>query len=215
MSTFKIYPDTLIRLAKVVGFFEPNVSQEVKSQLQTVRLENKNGKCLAIATNVKIAVAEYIGPTTEPDSVCHVKLKDELMDYVRLLQGRNEMVVFTTIPEIGMSTAQVGTGGGFIGDVCYWFDSTPLNDWNSWFVEPPKQSSGIMCWDVFHVEALLQASPSGKVVFPEFINADRPVLLRDRYESQTWYGVFLPSDKLTPDLRHEVQNCYMPDWLKK
>lgn len=212
MSTYKIYPDSLLRLAKVLTFFESNVSDETKAKINTIRIENKGGQSLAVATNRKIASIENLGPTTFPDGVCHLKITPYFLDAAKRAAQKNSSIIITVIPALAMATAQL-SASEYISDACLWFDSTPLDDWRSWVVKAPEVSTGIMCWDLFHVETLISASPSGKVVFPEYIDASKPLMIRDRYRDQEWIGIFLPGETLPPDAVREINERMVPAWL--
>jgi hypothetical protein len=213
MSTYKIWGETLLRLANVVSFFESNVTEDLKSKIKTIRLENKAGRTVAIATNQKIGAVEYIGPTEAPDGVCYLNLSENLLNAAKKVAEQNQSLTITVIPEIAMATAQAGINGEFVADVCLWFDSSPLDKWRTWIVPPAQCSKGIMCWDLFHLELLMKASPTGHVVFPEFIDVSTPILLRDKFKDQEWLGIFIPSDKLTPDMERVIKERYLPTWL--
>lgn len=213
MSTYRIGAETFLRLANVLSFFEPTLGEETRKLINTIRLENKDGRSVAVVTNNKIAVIEALGKTDFADGVCHVALIPQLMEAAKRAADRGLPITFTLIPEIAMSTAQIGPNE-FIGDVAYWFDETPLNDWRSWVVPSPAASSGIMAWDLFHVETLIRSSPSAKILFPEFVDAHKPVLLRDRYKDY-WVGIFIPSfGELPPDTVRIIKENLLPDWVK-
>ena len=100
-------------------------------------------------------------------------------------------MTITAIPEIAISTLQSNSGFN-MADCCYWWGETdtPLAEWNEWGTEAAVTSQGAMYWDLNHIEALIKASPSSKVRFPEFIDVNKPVVLRDYY-NQNWVGVFM------------------------
>lgn len=207
MTTYTISCATLSRLSKIPSYFGPSVPEHTKPLINTVRLENKGGKSYAVATNQKIAAVEYLGPTPHPDSFCHLKLPIPRIDE---LARNNETATIMTIPQIAVSTLTT-TGGFALNDVSYWFDETPLDSWRTWF-NPNiyKNSQGAMYWDLFHLELLFQSSPSGKVIFPEFIQADKPVLLTDR-ENDKWLGAFIPNVYPT---EKAVKPSKLPEWME-
>lgn len=213
MSTFKITADTFLRLSTVVNFFEPHVGEETRRLLNTIRLENKDGLSVAVVTNNRVAAVEYLGKTDFPNGVCHVKFSPQLMDGAKRAAERGLGITFTLIPEIALATAQIGPGE-FIGDAAHWFDETPMDNWRDWVVQAPESSSGIMYWDLFHVETLIRSSPSAKVLFPEFIDADKPVMIRDRFK-EYWVGLFIPStDIIPPDTVRVIKERQLPNWVK-
>lgn len=57
-----------------------------------------------------------------------------------------------------------------------------------------EKSSGGMFWNAREVAALAETSPSGRIVFAEFIDTAHPTLVRD-VTDYDWLGVFMPRDK--------------------
>jgi hypothetical protein len=212
MSTYKISVDQFLRLASVISFFGSTVTEETKAKINAIRLENKNGRSVAVATNQKVASIENLGPTQAPNGVCHLKVNKDMIEAAKNAKDKLIFIVVTVIPEIALSSCEIN--GKHFHDVALWLDSTPLDQWRSWVVPPPSASSGIMCWDIIHLETLLQSSPSGKVVFPEFIDATKPVTIRDRHKHGEWIGVFLPHDRdLAGLIVDEIKSLKIPSWI--
>jgi hypothetical protein len=65
-----------------------------------------------------------------------------------------------------------------------------------------------MYWDLFQIEALIKSSPSGGVVFPEFIDSSKPVMIRDSLKPN-WAGVFIP-DVSKGSTKHKPAE--IPEW---
>lgn len=207
---FQIKCETFIRLASICNFFESHTPHDIKEKCNTVRLEITNGKVFAIATNVKIAVIEYLGQTVEKDGTAHVILDPQILERCKAETWFDGIVNVNTIPEIAI--ANISTSGGWVypGNGCYWFDETPLNNWREWVSDKPaKASKGIMWWNLYYVESLLRSSKSGKVIFPQFIDTEEPVLLRDR-ENPNWVGLFLADP--TPYEDKVIQPAMLPEW---
>lgn len=179
---FDIKCATFVRLASICSFFEPSTQQEFRDKLNTVRLEIVNGRVLAIATNIKIAAIESVGFTMPGEyGVAHVILDPALIAQCKYESNMDGTLTINTIPEAALGMAQTSSGWMMPGNACYWFDETPLNDWRKWAPdEVEKKSTGIMVWNAFHVQSLVESSPTGKVVFPEFIHVKKPVVLRDK-----------------------------------
>lgn len=211
MSNFKITAEEFLRLAQVIEFFESNVREDEKVKINTIRLENKNGRGIAVVTNKKVASIQDLGSTDSPDGVCYLKITPQLSELAKRGAQRGLPIQISTIPEIAMATAQIT--GEYLNDVCHWFDENPLDNWRSWIRQAPATSSGIMSWDLFHIETLIKSSPSGQVVFPEFIDADKPLMIFDRFHAG-WVGVFIPSElQLSPDIVHMIKGRHIPNWL--
>ena len=198
MATFRIKFKTLVRLQKVLRHFHATTNEETKRELNTVRLENKNGKAFAIVSNHKIGVVEFLGETDQLDSVCHLKVME---------WPEEGTATITVIPEalIGMMTSDIGFN---VTEVCQWFDKCILERWPEWAAKDAKSSKGFMVFDLYTVKTLFESSPSGNVIFPEFIDTTRPVTLRDR-ESENWAAFFVP----TIDMKEKpLKAAKVPDW---
>ena len=192
MTTVILKCETLVRLSGVCSFFEPTTPFEVLEKINCVRLENKNGHSFAVSTNQKIAAIEYLGKTEAADGVIHVKIVPEIIESLKKEIAFDSVVNITTIPEIKVSSMQTAFGYS-AADCCYWFEDTPMNNWREWISENAEESRQPMYWNLFYVLSLIQASPTGKIVFPEFIDASRPVTLKD-VSTDNWVGLFIPED---------------------
>jgi hypothetical protein len=209
MTNYTIPCETIVRFSKVVSFFKVSTDEETKALINTIRLENKGGKSYAVVTNQEIAAVEYLGETAQADGACHLKLTEELLEQMKKDSRLGLHANITTIPAIALSTLQTLTGAVF-NDCSYWFGETPLDNWRKWIPPVIKQSKGAMYWDLYQIEALLSSSPTGKVTFPEFIDNEKPVLIRDR-SNKNWIGLFIPNiDIGEPD----VKAATLPEWLK-
>jgi len=79
------------------------------------------------------------------------------------------------VKEIAVATAKTDLGYSHPENCCYWWDDTPLNNWRNWAPsDNPAESTGAMYWNINHIETLVRSSPSGQIVFPEFINSSQP-----------------------------------------
>lgn len=206
---FIIKCETFARLATVPAFIEPNTPEEIKAQLSCVRIENIQGNIYAIATNQKIAVVEHIGMTTEPDGVAHVVIDNKLVEQCRNETPYDSSLEIITVPEIALASAKTLFGYSYTGNACIFPDQPILDTWRTWAArDAAKKSKGAMYWNVDHIASLVASCPSGKVVFPEFIDVDKPVILRD-IKSDRWIGLFVgkpaPLDPL-------VEPATLPPW---
>lgn len=207
---FHIKCATFVRLASICDFFESHTPQEIKDKCNTLRLEISNGKVFAIATNVKIAAVELVGNSSEKDGVAHVIIDKAIIDQCRAESWFDATLSIQTIPEIAIATATTSSGWTHQGNACHWFDETPLDKWREWAPDKTAgKSTGVMWWNLFYVETLLKSSLSGKVVFPEFINAKEPIVLRDR-DNPNWVGLFLADP--TPYEQRVTEAAVVPDW---
>lgn len=209
---FQIKCATFVRLASICGFFESTTPPEVRERLNTVRLEIVNGRVIAIVTNQKVAAIELIGYTIPNEyGVAHIILDPLLISRCKTEAISGGELVINTIPEIAAASAQTLSGWVHQGNACQWFPHPELDEWRLWAPdEIPKKSEHIMAWNLYHVQALLDSSPTGKVIFPRYIDATKPIVLRDETNAN-WVGLFMAklvdNNSAMPEIGAEL-----PDW---
>lgn len=207
---FDIKCATFVRLASICNFFEPETTHEMREQINTLRLEARNGKIVAICTNQRIAAIELIG--TAPagvNEVAHVVLHKPIIDQCKVESFFDGMLTINTIPEIATAMAQTSSGWSYQGNACHWFDETALDDWREMAPDKPiTKSEGVMLWNLHLVQALFESSPSGKIIFPRHIDANKPVVLRD-LNDPNWVGLFIPA---AHGNKIQKQAAELPEW---
>jgi len=208
---FIVKCETFARLSTICQFFEPSIEHEIKDQLNVLRLENFNGKSYAIATNQKIAAVEYLGPTNEPNGCAHVILDSVMIEKAKEESAYGSFFEVSTIPEIAAGAVKSMLGWAYPGNPCRWFDKTAMNDWRKWVNEKPVKTKGAMYWDLSHLQTLLQSSPSGKIIFPEMIDVDYPILIRDRM-NDNWFGLFVAKPTEADAALNPVKAATLPIW---
>lgn len=200
---FNIKCETLLRLSSVTSYFEPNMRPDVKEKINTIRLQNISGKCTAVVTNEIIAVVEFLNFTDQPDGYVDLILSNELIQQCETENSFGSKIHINSTPDLAITTLSTDLGWQFKGNASHWFDESPLDKWKNWFPEPSGETTGVMQWDAYQVETLAKSSPSGQVVFPEFIDLEKPVILRD-IKSSNWVGSFMPTGDSKP--------AKLPDW---
>jgi hypothetical protein len=210
MTNFTIKCETFIRLANICSFFSQRVDEETKNKINVLRLENHSGNLIAIITNQAIACIERIGTTSEKNSYCDVILDANLLNKIKEEIVYGSTLTINTIPEFAISTAQTTMGNQF-NNCCAWYDDSPLNKWRSWGTENASKSVGAMYWELDEIEVLTRSSPTGKIVFPEFIDVNKPITLRDRYSDQ-WVGLFIPKPNVGEIIKQKAE---LPVWWRK
>ncbi len=209
---FTIPCDTFCRMSSVLSFFEPRVSQEARNQIECVRIENHKGKTYVIATNQQIASIELVGNTSEPDGVAHVANDPDLIKQCEMERNYNSYLEIITIPEIALATAKTMMGYVHNKNVCIWPDITIMDEWRSWGPDSqPKKPNGAMYIETAHMVTLFNASPSGCLVFPEIIDVNVPIVLRDR-KNPNWVGLFLGRPLPT---EQKAKPATLPEWWNK
>jgi hypothetical protein len=105
-------------------------------------------------------------------------------------------------------------GFSMASNVGFFSEATPLQKWRTWVeTQPITKTKGAMAWTTWDMEALNAAAPSGKIAFPEFIDANKPVILRD-LDFDNWLGVFMPNRLDKNDRAYTVEPATLPSWWK-
>jgi len=181
-------------------------------QLKCIRLENHKGKSFAISSNCTIACVEYLGETTEPDGVVHIKMDKKLLDKCKEERIYNSILQIEYVPELALGKATTMFGYQHPENPCLFFERTVMDDWRKWTSNKKTENyEHAMSWDVIHIKMLFETSPSGKVVFPRNLDVNIPIILRD-VKDPKWVGLFI--GKL--DNKDEpVGEAELPEWWSK
>ena len=102
--------------------------------------------------------------------------------------------VLTTVDNVG-------------SDIIIWPDESPLDKWREWFITS-DESDGFMYCNLLEVLTLWDCSPTGELVFPELLNANEPVIVRD-INDDDWLGVFIPANSG----KELLKPATLPEWL--
>lgn len=191
------------RLSIICTNFTEDVTDEARSVLSCIRLENRKGKSLAIVGNQKIGVVEHIGLTTEPDGVVHLVVNDWVL-------GLNDMdmMEIVSLPDFKLGTIKTMLGLQYPGNACIYPEYTPLDKWYEWMPDEPLKQRGPLFMNLNYIELLNKSSPSGKLQFPEIIDVEQNMVLRD-INSPVWLGFFTP--RPAPGTPKLLKNS-IPDW---
>jgi hypothetical protein len=185
MTDFVIPCDTFVRLTNILYGMPEDISEWFK----TVRIDNG----IAVATNRRILAAENVGG---PAGIIHVIADQALINQCRTEAAFSSALTITVNEVLKFAVAKTTLGYVHPGN-CVRFSDDP-NDFDRWrtVVEqcktPASAPRGGMFWDADMIARLAAASPSGRVVFEEIIDATgRPTIIRDINE-YNWIGVFQP-----------------------
>lgn len=203
MTDYVIPCDTFVRLTNVLHDFHENANE----WFHTVRIDN--GK--AVASNRIVIAIENIGG---PAGVIHIIADPVLIQQCRTEAQFSSRLTITVNEALRYAVAKTTLGYVHPGNCCMW--SGGLNDLDGWreiamrAAEPVAGSVGALFWDADQIARLAASSPSGRVVFEQFIDASgaRPTILRD-VKDYDWLGVYKPS------CRDETYSpATMPTWMK-
>lgn len=173
--------------------------------LSTVRLEVKDGKQYLIGYNGFIACVQYLGEIKDANEVVFLNIDKKSLTFEVSIGSEYNI---ETIPDLACGTITTNYGSSY-NDMLYWSDNDESNDWFSWFTNPPKENKGFMYWDLYQIQTIFECSPSGEIIFPEYIDCTKPIVVADSIDSN-WLGVFIArseSDKL-------LKPAKLPEWLK-
>ncbi len=196
MSKIILKMPNLVRLSKVAGCNYP------------IRLEIFNYNIYAVTSNESVAIIEYLGESQDFNDVVYIKINEKLDDFIKHNAYSDAEIVIETIPEIATASLKCDD---FLETSCFiWPESELLNNWKEWIVPGVPESKGFMFWNVYQVQTLFEASPSGELVFPEHFDSSKPVLIRDVNDSR-WIGFFIPKGKT----KQFLFPAKKPDWWVK
>lgn len=206
---FNISCDVYYRLSQILSYIEPDTDEQLLKQINCIRLENINGKTIAIATNKKVAAIELCGNTNEPNGVFHLVVDEQLVNLCKKEKAFNSVLEIVHIPEIGAASVKSMLGFQYQGNPSVYLTETPLDDWRRWaFNKSAVVSYCAYQLDINHMLALNASSLSGIIIFPEIIDSNIPTILRDR-DNPNWVGLFYgrPPIVNTPAI--------LPEWWNK
>lgn len=211
---FEISCETYIRLCGVTNHLPDNVNEDERTLLPCVRLERKDGETYALASNRKIAAIYYLGKTAGIDGAVHLIKDAALIKQCETEKAFNSSLFVTVIPELQMASAKTTLGYNYAGNAAFFPTKTPLDKWREWaFREPITATKGAMSWTMADMLALNSASPSGIINFPEFIDAMKPVVLRD-HKFPDWVGLFMGRRIDDAGKAYTVDAATLPEWFK-
>jgi hypothetical protein len=211
---FEIPVETYIRLAGVTDYIRDSITDEERKLIRCVRLEHKGGKTFAIASNRKVAAIYFLGTTTEPDGATHLHIDKKLLTQCKTEKTFNSKLFVIAMPELNIVTLKT-TMGYQLATAGFFAAETPLAKWETWVSdEQSKVSIGAMGWHMDDMCALNSASPSGYINFPEFIDAEKPVVLRDP-EFPDFMALFMANRITDQGAVYTCEPATLPTWWRK
>lgn len=210
---FQIPCETFLRLANVPQYFAAKWAQEEVTALRCVRIEAKNGSLYAIASNGKIAAIVSLGATDQPDGAIHLTLEPSVMTQCEMEKAFNSNIHVVGVRELAIVSAKTTMGFNCPASFGYFMNAaTHLENWRNWpSSEEIKRTKGAMSWTLQDMISLNASSPSGRINFPEFIDANKPVVLRDN-EFDNWVGIFMPNRVDDNGKVYTVEPSALPEW---
>ena len=201
--------DTFRRLAVVTGNTKPNETSEF---FNSIYIEHKDGDAIAVASNMWICAAEYIGRTTQPNGFINVAITEQLVKQCDVEAPFASKFEITHVAMLNIATLK-STFGFSVSDVL--FKSSTVNwlkDWRSIVPKAmPRKSKGTLKIVAEQTTQLARSAPSGRIIFPEFIDVDQVVVVRDSIDPN-WVAFFKPdlSNRNPP----KITEASIPEWIR-
>jgi hypothetical protein len=204
---FAIACETIKRLNRIAG-----------PEHRFIRLEHYQECSVAIVTNKKIAVIEKIGINPQNlNGAILFPLNDSIIAQCEQEAPFNSVVKIIANSVLGWATASTTLGFPFQGNAMIPGESVTMahmNDWREWL--PPKpvtKTNGAMFWTADWIAQIASAAPSGRIVFPEFIDVSKPVILRD-FIDEKWLGIFMANRVTDAGVVENAEPATVPKWIK-
>ncbi len=214
--TFKIPCETFLRLSHAAT----PIPGKDQPHCFCVRIEYVDGQAYAIATNSLIAAVQYLG-SVPPEFNYAVSIVPDaaLLAQCAIEKDFDGELTIDVIVNEFMKFASVKTSFGYVqpGNCAYFppdgMNYSPWQELGSWRkmapLELPKKSKGFMFMETEQITLLGKASPSGRLVFPPFIDSSLPVVVNDAVDPE-WFGLFLPREEKRPS---NLSPAILPEWF--
>lgn len=196
---YKIKCETYARLCNVLNYMPENATEWFNS----IRLEGN----FAIASNKQIMVVERLD-FTNPDEPMHIVHSEILRKQCENEAKFNSDLEINVNSMLKFSNAKTTFGYNFQENATMWNDFE--NDLGRWKEVVPTNCNtathGAMFWEANNIANLSKSSPSGCIVFEEFIDERKPVIIRD-INDENWFATFVPgvSDG-------SIEPAKLPEW---
>lgn len=179
----QINADVFVRFANLARNLPAN---DPRNYLRSVMVEVANGNAFIVATDSRFMAVQRLGEMAGEFRAC------VLADDVLTGQAAAEIPFSSSL---FISAEKVTTALGFMypGNP---FISAPLGKinemftWRSLLQVKVENAGGTMFIDTARMQALINTSPSGRVLFPPKIDIAKPIVVKDAVDPD-WLGVFL------------------------
>lgn len=202
MTDFVIPCDAFVRLTNILHNYTPD-----DPAMRTVRIDHG----VAVATNENIMAMECVGG---PVGVIHLIADPALIAQCRTEAAFNSVLTITVNDMLKFAVAKTTMGYVHPGN-CAVFPTgeIKLDRWRNIVArcaEPLSDSEVGMFWDTDAISILSSSSPTGRVIFEQYVGyKGRPTIIRD-VNDPNWCGVFQPWSAYDGN----YPNAVLPDWLK-
>jgi hypothetical protein len=193
---FSIPAETFVRMANAAA----RPTDDKRPELAVIRLEYYDGKYFCIASTSWVIAVEYMGPTKEPNAFVNVPIDGGLLDI-----PYGDIIEFDYWSDFALLTC---TNRPLLALQAVKIDIPLFNRWYEIFPAVLQRvDHGFLFVQAEYFQRLADASPSGKLCFPEVIDNRRVTIIRDK-EDPNWIGAFLPTDN-----EEKAKPATRPEWL--
>jgi hypothetical protein len=180
---------------------------------RSLYVESIGGNTFYIATNVKIAVLQYV-KTGAADGKFNLAYSPELLEQVKKELPYNGNIDVVYIDALKHATAK--TTFGYVHPKNAAVFANTNNDflkWREWFPSLATETNGGICFSAEMIQKIIQASPSGVIAMQKFIDITKPVLCKDAFDSG-FLGSFI--GMCVSDTGKIIADDFkaLPEWLK-
>jgi hypothetical protein len=211
---FTLPCDTYVRLSRVAqNYIERD--PPTPDYMKAMYLEIKSGEAFAVCTNIKLAAIEYLGKTNEPDGKMHLTLDPILLKQAQSEIPFNSSLQIVYNEMLAFANVKTTFGYNYPGNALIPAPATnEFDHWRSWAPDKPAtKAKGVLSMIPADVMNLGLSSPSGRIVFQEFIDNTKPCVIRDRFDPK-WMGLFMPCVVDENNKIIDIEPAKLPDWFK-
>ena len=181
--------------------------------LRSIYICSKNNHQIAISTNRKIAAIELISRKQMSDGSFMLNVEDSLLNQCETEKTFNSNLHLIHSHELSFTSAKSDLGYQHQGNAAILDNGkyNPFHTWTEWFPDQlPSESNGGIFANLHSLKLLAASAPSGSILFPEFIDNKKPVMMKDVHDPD-WIGLFIPN---IGEQSRSVEPFAIPDWVK-
>lgn len=200
MMQVQINADVFVRFANLARNLPPS---DPRDYLRSVMIEVANGNAFIVSTDSRFMAVQRLGELAGEFRACIVA------DDVLTAQVRAEMPFSSSL---FVSHEKVTTSLGFMYPGQPFISPPPgkineLFKWRDLLRVKVDQNNGTMFINAPRMRALIETSPSGRVLFPPKIDIAKPIVVKDAIDPD-WLGVFLGRTEDAP-----LSYGSLPEWF--
>lgn len=182
--------------------------------LHAMYIECKNGVTIAVTTNRRIAAIEHI-PDASADGSFFLIYDPALAKQCEAEKPFNGYVEITVNTMLQFANAKTMLGFAPTNNLGLFPADHVCTHWRTWLPKVPitQTGEGGMYWNYRHIAALGASAPSTFMRFPQHIDCNQTVIVRDMFDEK-WLGLFMPNYKDDDGKIKRAEAATLPEWCK-